>query len=384
VKAVAVALGALALAPAAAAAGVDRHAFRYERTLTARGAGPIELEPDGPLYAHSAPGFADLRVLDSSGRQVPWRPLPEPSAAPPRAVDVLDSGRRGREVTALLDLGPGRRVHDRVELDLPGRGFVGRVTVLGSDDRRSFTRLSTTTVYDLAGARTARSTTVLFPRSDFRYLLLRGRGIPRIAGATVAASPPGARLRSVPATVRIRNRGDATLVTLDLGWRGVPVDELRITASTPRYDRAVEGAGAYGRIARLGSVRVGRLPVEAEGRFVRLRIENGDDEPLRGLRVVALARPRTLLVEDGHPGPLTVLYGARIGPPSYDYALLPRTALDLPAARRGGLAPEGRNPAFELRDTRSFARRHPALIEAALAAAAAVLVLAGVLALRRT
>ena len=31
-------------------------------------------EPDGPMYEHAAVGFADLRVLDARGRQVPWRP----------------------------------------------------------------------------------------------------------------------------------------------------------------------------------------------------------------------------------------------------------------------------------------------------------------------
>ena len=73
---------------------------------------------------------------------------------------------------------------------MPGTGFVGRVEVSGSDDRRTFTLLSTSVIYDIAGAALhARSTTVVFPPSDFRYLFLRARGIPRIDGATALSAP---------------------------------------------------------------------------------------------------------------------------------------------------------------------------------------------------
>ena len=65
---------------------------------------------------------------------------------------VLDAGRRGARTVALLDFGPERRVRDRIELDVPGTGFVSRVEVSGSDDRRTFTLLSTSVIYDIAGA----------------------------------------------------------------------------------------------------------------------------------------------------------------------------------------------------------------------------------------
>jgi len=375
---------ALVAAAPASAAGIDRRAFRYERELRANGPGPVLLEPDGPLYAHTRPGFADLRIVDRNGRQVPWRPLPAEAVPSARAVPVLDSGRRARDVVAVLDLGPARQVVDRAELDLRGTGFVGSVAVSGGDDRRTWTRLSTTTVYDLGGAQPARSTTVVFPRSDFRYLLLQGHDVPRIVGARVAAAPRSAPLRPVPARVRVRDEGGATVVTLDLGHRGVPVDELRVVAATRRYDRAVEVDGTYGRIVSTGAARVDRLRVSERARFIRVRIENGDDEPLRGLRVEALARPRTLLVEPGHGARLTLVYGGRVEPPRYDYALLPRRDLDLRRAHAGTLVAARRNPEFHVVDTRSFAARHPALLTAALVLAGLVVVTGGALTLRKT
>ena len=181
----------------------------------------------------------------------------------------------------------------------------------------------------------------------------------------------------------------ATVVTVDLGSRNVPVDELRITAATARYDRPfdVRVGGrdvASGSIDRIGPSQVTRVPVAVRARRLRLVIRNGSDPPLRGIRIVALARPRTLLVEGGHPGPLTLYYGGAVAAPSYDYTRLPRSALALDQARHGALGAEQANPAYRVVDNRSFFARHHSLVLIALALAAAAVLASAALALRRT
>jgi hypothetical protein len=387
-------LGALVLA--APAAALDEREFRYERVLRAPPGGPIAFEPDGPLYGHSRVGFPDLRIVDARGGQVPWRSLPEEAPAPPEQVRVLNSGRRGGQAVALLDLGPGHRVHDRVDLTVSGQSFVGRATVLGSDDRRAFTTLGSTRIFDLQGAAgRVRSTVVTFAPSDFRYLELRATGVRRILGATVSGKAQRPVLRPVDARVSVRQRSRQTQVLLDLGYAHVPVDELRVTAATARYDRPVEVeardlAGPWtpvggGRIFRYYGRSSPPLEVGTRARRLRITISNGDDPPLRGLRVEALATPERLLVEGGHPGPLHLLYGGRPrAAPDYDYARLPRNVLGLDRLRRGALGREALNADFERApDTRSFVKRHPAVVDAALALAAAVLGVGGFLALRR-
>src|SRR3954451_9423425 len=105
----------------------------------------------------------------------------------------------------------------------------------------------------------------------------------------------------------------------------------------------------------------------------------------RGLRWRPPARSRALLAEGGHRGPLRVLYGDPLArPPAYDFALLPRSELDLAHARVGRLGREAVNASFEPRpDTRSFAAKHPAVVSGTLALAAVVVALGGFLALRR-
>jgi hypothetical protein len=382
----------------AAAAGVDRADFRYQRPLVAgAGSEPILIEPDGPLFEHSLPGLADLRIADARGRQVPWRRAGSERAAEPEAVPLLNSGRQGRFAVALLDLGAQRRVRDRVVLDVPDRSFVGRVVVLGADDRHGpFTRLSATGIYDVRGAHPARSTVAVFPPSDFRYLLVRATGVSRIVGASVSGARERPRLlRRTVRSVSQRQDGSHTILTLDLGFRNVPVDELRIAATTARYERPVTilGSNSRHRFAPLAAARIFRfpgsasapIPIGAHRRYVRIEIDNGDDASLRGIEVSAWSRSRALLLEGGHPLPYTLYYGSpRANAPSYDFARLPTSALGAERAVRGRLGPERRTLAFEPPpDTRSFTARNPGLVTGALALAALALGAVGLLALRK-
>jgi hypothetical protein len=382
----------------AAAAGLDRTDFRYQRPLVAGAGGePVLIEPDGPLFEHSLPGFVDLRIADARGRQVPWRRARSERVAAPEAVPLLNSGRQGRLAVALLDLGARRRIRDRVVLEVPDRGFTGRAVILGADDRQGpFTRLSATGIYDVRGAQTARSTVAVFPPSDFRYLLVRATGVSRIAGASVSGARERPRLfRRTARSVSQRQEGTRTIVTLDLGFRDIPVDELRIAAATARYERpiAILGSNFRRRFVPLAAARIFRFPgsasapisIGAHRRYIRIEIENGDDAPLRGIEVSAWSRSRALLLEGGHPLPYTVYYGSpRANAPSYDFARLPTSALGVARAVPGRLGPEHETATFEPPpDTRSFTARNPGLVTGALALAALALGAVGLLTLRK-
>jgi hypothetical protein len=398
VRFLAAALAALAAATAAFAQELDESGFRYVRPLDAP-PGLATFEPDGPLFAHSRPGLADLRVVDGEGRQVPWRFAPE-EVAPlePRQVTVLNVGRRGGAAVALLDLGPNPGIHDRVELEIPDSDFVGRVEVSGSNSRRGpFTQLSTTGIYDVGGAQPARSTAAVYPQSDFRYLQLRAVGVVAITGASVpairAAGPDF--LPREPDAVDVEQRDGTTLLTADLGYRKIPVDEITIVSTTELYDRQVTIEGSNNGVTKviLAQARVFRfpdsletaIPVVAAHRYLYVTIDNGDDAPLDGLELEARARSRAVYLAEGFEPPYRLLYGNRaLGAPSYDFAEAPTGSLDLESAAEATLGPEALNSDFEPpEDTRSFVERNPELITAALAVAAAVLGAGAFLALRR-
>jgi hypothetical protein len=391
------ALAALLGSAGAAAQSLDESGFRYVRPLDAP-PGLATFEPDGPLFAHAKPGLGDVRIVDSEGRQVPWRFAPEEVAAPDqRPVTVLNAGRRGGAAVALLDLGPSPGIHDRVDLAIQGADFVGRVEVSGSDSRRGpFTRLSTTGIYDVGGAQPARSTTAVYPPSDFRYLSLRATGVEAIMGASIPiVSPAAPELVARDMEIDIAQNGRTTVVTADLGFRKMPVDEVALFSTTELYDRPVtiEGSNDGAAKALLAYARVFRFPdsvetaisVTAAHRYLYVTIDNGDDAPLQGLRLEARARSRAVYLADGFAPPYRLLYGNReLGAPSYDFAEAPSSSLDLDSATEATLGREALNPEFEPpEDTRSFVARHPELVTAALAVAAAVLGAGAFLALRR-
>lgn len=381
------------LAATSLSAGVQQGDFRWTRTVHAEGSAPVVIEPDGPMFEHARVEFVDLRVLDADGSTVPWRSLPLPSVAGLEPVAVLNSGTEGGRAVALLDLGPRREVRDRVELDVPDTGFVGRVVVLGADRPDGpFTRLSATGIYDVRGARHARSATAVFPATIFRYLLVRATGVSRIAGAKVSGKERRPRtVVRAPRRISTHESGARTVVTLDFGSRRLPVDELRVSARSGRYDRPiVVGASNDGRTWRsVAAARISRfagsssapIPIGVRARFVRVGIENGDDAPLVGIEVIATSRSRALVLEGGHPLPYRLFYGVPgLHAPNYEFARIPFAASQ--ATLTGVLGPEGPNPAFE-EPGEPFGERYGWLVQVALALAALVVAAAGFLAFRR-
>ena len=171
----------------------------------------------------------------------------------------------------------------------------------------------------------------------------------------------------------------------------MPVDDLLLTAATPRYDRpAVVDASnngsvwrnvTYARFSRYEGSPPAPLNVGVRTRFVRIRIANGDDPPLTGIRVGASSRSHALVLGGGHRAPYRLLYGnPTVRAPEYEFARLPfdseRPLID------GTYGEERPNPAFTA-PTRPFGERHGWIVSAALVAAAAVVGVAGFLAIRR-
>jgi hypothetical protein len=381
------------LAVATLAGGVKTSELRYTRLVEGAGGPNVAVEPDGAMFAHGQLDFRDVRVVDSRGEQVPWRMRPAEAPVSQERVLVLNSGRRGRVAVALLDLGPRRVLHDRVVVEVPDRDFIGRVVLLGADRRAGpFTTLGATGIYDVAGARRARSTTAVFAPTDYRFLLVRATGVSRITGAAVAKAPEQPYQVDRRPKTTTRDVGTQTYVTLDFGFRNVPVDELRIRAATRRSDRPVliearnnRGADwtlvSIGRISRFQGSVASPVPVGTRARDIRVTIDNGDDAPLEAIEVRALSRSLALILQGGHASPYTIYYGApRARAPNYEFARLP-----LPHGERlagASLTPEQLNPEFQPPE-RPFGERHAWVLPAALAAAAVAVAAAGFLAMRR-
>jgi hypothetical protein len=299
-------------------------------------------------------------------------------------------------VRAVVDLGAAPPRHGELRLDLAGAEFLRPVRVEVSSDGRTFGVLSEgQRVWAIADLPLARHTSVRHPPSQARYVrvtLLPGAGDPRrIVGASAAAGgrdeePMRALAVPVPAARRSPD-GRETLLDLDLGAPGLPVEAVELETPAPAFDRNVHvlassdaahwvpagggavwrapiAAGAYPGSQRDAASEGLRVSAATNGaRWVRLSIADGDSPalPVGALRV--LWRPRDVVFRAASAGRHVLLAGADVPMPAYDLApLLARTPDAVPA--RAGLGPTSPNVRFRepVKDVPLSERHHAALV----------------------
>jgi hypothetical protein len=192
-------------------------------------------------------------------------------------------------------------------------------------------------------------------------------------------------------------RGKRTVILVDLGL-ALPVTSVIVDASTPAFDRPVLVAASLdgkefwwanrSRIYRYAGARRRTLPVDFSGsvmRYVRITIDNGDDRPLRGVRVRVSRWAVPLLVAGGGARPYTLRYGSpRLHAPDYDFARLPLKATGVAHASPARLGPERKVAAQPKAEPRTPSiRSYHWLVLVGLALAAVVVGAAGFLVVRR-
>lgn len=330
---------------AGTAAGTPR--FRFERTVQPGGPGPNRLDPDVALLTGAVPGgFADLRLYDAAGREVPWllvapeerRPEWRPGKLLPVAASKKDSGFE-------FDLGSVQPV-DRLRLDGLPAPFLKRFHLEGGGDRSRWTVLVPDgTLFDLPEERLTR-TEIEFPAGAYRYLRItwddRSSAVlplPEVAAARLARPADPAPAVHVPLAVQRReSEPGKSRFRLTLPGRGLPVAALDLAVGGGhllRRAEATEGRLGNGSIVpvplgertlrrTVQGDRVAadlRLPVgRPEGQEVDLVVEDGDNPPLDLQGAGAELEPLPwIYFESADGGALTARYGdPRAAAPRYD------------------------------------------------------------------
>ena len=280
---------------------------RYERRIEVQQRGPQRLEVDLTLLAGAAPDFADLRIYDSAGREVPWLLVDPPSRkaewirtrrfliAPTKTSSGIeaDAGRR-REVDAL-----------RIEgVQAP---FLKRVRIEGSGDRFRWTLLADTTVFDLPAEGLER-TTVELPAAELRYVRLtwddsssaKVEGAPRIElrAHQPAGSPPP--LRSDIAVQKRPSEPGRSRYRIRLPAAGLPVTAVEL--KTPHGDvfRPITISEP-----RLGGSEI--VPVTLGSGHLRQAQRDGLVASDTNVKIAAPASDELdLMIEDGSNPPLQI------------------------------------------------------------------------------
>jgi hypothetical protein len=348
------------------------------------------------VTARAAAGWADLRVIDGQGREVPYVLTARLGGRTEerRQARLLEPGVvAGQYSQALLDVGADGRIHNSVTIRIEGQDdLLTWVEIAVSDDRQDWRVIrERAPIYRLQQAGLGDRTTVSYPDSVARFLRVRvldGSRPYRIIGADLVHEVVTAAERvaaDVPLSSAPSDRAQSVWTAAS---PAVPISEVRFETTQEAFYRPVSvevsddeqrwsflAAGEIFRTIEGGKPRASldvEFPERVSGHW-RVTVHNRNDAPLAGLAASFYTTPRHVVLHQDPGQQYRLLYGnARATAPQYDLArsIDPALVWSASAVSLGAAAENGgyANPA-------PWTEQHPAVLWLALGAA--VLVLGG-------
>jgi hypothetical protein len=321
-----------------------KHVQQFEVTQP----GLVKLSLPTETLNAARPGLEDLRILDATGREVPFLiERPSRSAAVEHGTKKFDVNLAGQATVISIETGVAQPV-EAVTLETPASGFIKALKVEGSRDRESWQMLSDgqPIFRQPNGASQLRVTT---PEGVWPFLRVtvddrRAEAIPftgaRLHAVTEAPSP----VEPLPVSIVERTENnDQTRLVLDLGAAHLTLASLRLESDELLFTRPAslaipqiaENAIAERVLARDTVYRVAvegfpsaervEVPLELNvpGRELLVLIDNGDSQPLKIASVRATRRPVYAVFLAPQGGTYQLLTGnPHCATPRYDVAAL--------------------------------------------------------------
>lgn len=253
--------------------------------------------------------YPDLRIADAANREVPYALDASPARTAGEAVALSDVGFvKGAYTQAIADLGDSGALHSAIALRTSQPTYFERVEIASSDDRRTWTVLvRKALIYRVAQTQDAGTATIDFGPSRARWLRIRvldgSRYFP-ILGASAEANAPLPQLVPLEGRSSIKQGANQTVVTFALAAPNTDLGAVAFETRTPEFSRGVAFASSDAPpgkapdwqafdAATISRFTAGRPQLTVDlghrrTREVRVTVDNGNDEPLRDLRVTPL------------------------------------------------------------------------------------------------
>ena len=340
---------------------------------------------DLTMWEHMRADLGDMRLY-SQGVEVPY------------ALEVQRGGRSfSQEPAKLFDLGssgsstefklqPNVAEYDTIALKLKARNFTTSAAVEGSDDGRSWRKLSTTPIFDFSDEHLGSNFEIRLPApSHFQFLRISiADRVPAkdVEGASVALlKEVGATWFTIPAEPRISQSENNTVIEWDSPQ--IPLERVQLAVGEPtlnfyRTAELFDGEGASIASSELGRVHLKRngrnidhenlgidIPYNSRSKHYKLVIHNLSDRPLPITQVSPLSYERRVYFEPQSRTDFVVYFSdEKADPPAYDFS---RLFQEDPAAARATLEPATASVAYKGRpDERPWSERNQWVMWAAL------------------
>jgi uncharacterized protein DUF3999 len=221
----------------------DPNEWRNTQTLEVPAKGLVRVNVPAPTLNAAQPGLEDLRIIDSSGTQVPYlieRLLPD-SESTTRPTEFRSTVENG--ATQLnLKTGTGAPIIG-VSLETPSTQFMKAADVEGSNDRKIWTKLAGgESLFQLPNGATKLRVSLPEGAWQFLRITIDDLGSPPIpfTGAQLHKARTTAPTESVAVTIKSRDESPGTTrLALDLGAANLTLGSLRIESNEPVFTRAV-------------------------------------------------------------------------------------------------------------------------------------------------
>ena len=351
---------------------------------------------DEDIWNHARAGLEDLRLY-ASQTQLPYIVVEQRgrTSSEEQQAKILNLGAVNGHAEFDLDVGEIAE-YDRIRLQLDAKDFVVTASVEGRSTlgQGPSTLLGPSKLYDFSRENLGSSSVLKLPTSSFRYLHVRlSAGIrpQQVKRATIYNLQESKAAWTTAGICRVTGeRQRSTNIQCD-ARTAVPLDRilLQVSAGQVNFRRTVSVTDAQGRPVASGEIsriRVNRggttvisenlavsVPAERSGR-ITIRIDNGDDPPLKFDAVQPQSIERRLYFEPQGKTSLKLYYGdEKLSAPVYDYAKFFKAD---PAAVQAQLGADAHNPAYTGRpDDRPWSERHQVVLWAAMILALAILAL---------
>jgi len=381
---------------------------------------PIELGPaNAPrladfivpqeVYPRTQTGLGDLRIIDDRGAEVPFARLTRGGSSDSVALPTTlreNSFAAGLYTQLVLDVGAKPPFHNAVEINTPETDFIEWAQVEASDDAHVWRVVQgRAPIFRFEKQGREGTQTLRYSENNARYLrvrILEKAGRFPVSGAAVyhtVVEPPERVSLHANLVPEASPPAGQTAWRVDLGTPALSINEIRFSsAPASEFSRNVvvetsEDGKAWSNLANASIYRFHsgeameeqltvRLPGEAERRYWRIAVINGNDAPVPSIEPILFRTPQHFLFEQQAGRSYRLLYGqTEAKRPEYD---LQRRLNDkqIASAVAARLGTEEANADYS--DPRPWTERHEFLLWLVLGVAIALLGLAALRSLRHS
>jgi hypothetical protein len=355
--------------------------WQYQKDILNVQGGLIDVSLDNEVFANSAKNLTDVRVVDGTNREVPYKLITAKSEESKQEYHpkiTNNSAAAGKYTMAIMDMGKAGAITNSLTVKTPSENFQRNVVVYGSDDSNSWNILrSDAYIYDYTykkGNAKSQNTQVSFPDSTFRFLKIEisdAENNPVAISSITVNQLVKKNAQEFNMTTTFETFQDAsqktTSLLADLGQSGIPTSKIALTIDGNNFNRgvAVYSSGdknssswkaiGQGYIFRYNTPKFSGENTtisinESTDRYIKIVVNNNDDAPLVVSQIKALATIRELVFQAEAGSAYRMFYGnPKSIAPSYDFEKYFQY-LDLSVAHGASLGSQKINPAYVVQE----------------------------------